>query len=187
MPVQPRSKLNAELPKDELCRILSLDGGGAKGFYTLGVLKEIEGMMNCPLYKRFDLVFGTSTGAIIAALIALGYEVDEIHGLYKDHVPMYHGSAYSNRKVESTRSASTDCFRDRKFDAVKTGIGIVATKWEIEKPMIFKGNVAQAHGRVGTLLQDSAAPSLTLCRHPARHFRSLTARWSQLQQAIKSS
>jgi hypothetical protein len=25
------------------CRILSLDGGGAKGFYTLGVLKGIEG------------------------------------------------------------------------------------------------------------------------------------------------
>jgi patatin-like phospholipase/acyl hydrolase len=64
-----------------------LDGGGAKGFYTLGVLKEIEGMMNCPLYKRFDLVFGTSTGAIIAALIALGYEIDQIHELYKEHVP----------------------------------------------------------------------------------------------------
>lgn len=26
------------------CRILSLDGGGAKGFYTLGALKEIEGL-----------------------------------------------------------------------------------------------------------------------------------------------
>lgn len=26
-------------------RILSLDGGGAKGFYTLGVLKEIEAMI----------------------------------------------------------------------------------------------------------------------------------------------
>ena len=32
--------LSAERP----CRILSLDGGGAKGFYTLGVLKGIEGM-----------------------------------------------------------------------------------------------------------------------------------------------
>jgi uncharacterized protein len=44
-------------------------------------------MIGCPLYKRFDLVFGTSTGAIIAALIALGCEVDEIHELYKQHVP----------------------------------------------------------------------------------------------------
>jgi patatin-like phospholipase/acyl hydrolase len=29
-------------PIDAPYRILSLDGGGAKGFYTLGVLKEIE-------------------------------------------------------------------------------------------------------------------------------------------------
>ena len=47
-------KLPAELQRDSLYRILSLDGGGAKGFYTLGVLKETEAMMNCPLYKRFD-------------------------------------------------------------------------------------------------------------------------------------
>src|SRR4051812_40388884 len=26
-------------------RILSLDGGGAKGFYTLGVLREVEGLV----------------------------------------------------------------------------------------------------------------------------------------------
>lgn len=44
--------LTAQYGKDGLCRILSLDGGGAKGFYTLGVLKEIEGMLKCPLYKR---------------------------------------------------------------------------------------------------------------------------------------
>jgi predicted acylesterase/phospholipase RssA len=58
----------AEHPRDVRCRILSLDGGGAKGFYTLGVLKEIEAMLGCPLHTRFDLIFGTSTGAIIATL-----------------------------------------------------------------------------------------------------------------------
>lgn len=42
--------------KDGLCRILSLDGGGAKGFYTLGVLREIEGMIGRPLHERFDLL-----------------------------------------------------------------------------------------------------------------------------------
>ncbi len=35
---------------------------------------------------------------------------------------------------------------------MKTGVGIVATKWVIERPMIFKGSVAQAHGRVGTFM-----------------------------------
>ena len=81
------SQLTTEYAQDGLCRILSLDGGGAKGFYTLGVLKEIEAMLGCPLYKRFDLIFGTSTGAIIASLVALGYEIDAIHALYKKHVP----------------------------------------------------------------------------------------------------
>jgi hypothetical protein len=46
--------MNAE--KSKVFRVLTLDGGGAKGFYTLGVLKEIEGMIACPLYQRFDLV-----------------------------------------------------------------------------------------------------------------------------------
>ena len=48
------------------CRVLSLDGGGAKGFYTLGALKEIEALIGGKLCERFDLVFGTSTGAVIA-------------------------------------------------------------------------------------------------------------------------
>src|SRR5580658_9885988 len=69
------------------CRILSLDGGGAKGFYTIGVLKEIEALVDRPLCECFDLIFGTSTGAIIASLLALGHRVDEIHTLYREYVP----------------------------------------------------------------------------------------------------
>lgn len=142
--------LSAEYPKDGLCRILSLDGGGAKGFYTLGVLKEIEGMLKCPLYKRFDLVFGTSTGAIIASLIALGYEVEQIHQLYKEHVPniMMHRTRHG--KSAALAELAQKVFDKKTFENVKTGIGIVATKWVIERPMVFKGDVTQAHGRAGT-------------------------------------
>jgi hypothetical protein len=75
-------------PDSGVFRILSVDGGGAKGFYTLGVLKQIEAMLGGnPLCERFDLIFGTSTGAIIAALLGLGRGVDEIHDLYKKEVP----------------------------------------------------------------------------------------------------
>ena len=42
----------------EPLRVLTLDGGGAKGFYTLGVLKEIEAMVEGPLCQKFGLVFG---------------------------------------------------------------------------------------------------------------------------------
>ena len=148
--IEPVTTQSSELPKDDLYRILSLDGGGAKGFYTLGVLREIEGMLGCPLYKRFDLVFGTSTGAIIAALIALGYEINAIHTLYKEHVPRIMRARSSKAKSKALEELANVVFADKKFDAVKTGIGIVTTKWVIEKPMIFKGNVVQAHGRIGT-------------------------------------
>src|ERR1700682_2084630 len=72
----------------EPCRILSLDGGGAKGFYTLGVLAQVEAMLKGKLLcDHFHLIFGTSTGAIIAALVALGRKVADIHSLYRQHVP----------------------------------------------------------------------------------------------------
>lgn len=149
-PIPRAETLHAQLPKDDLYRILSLDGGGAKGFYTLGVLKEIEGMLGCPLYKRFDLIFGTSTGSIIGALLALGCEVDQIHELYKKHVVSVMAHKSAAKKTAALRQLSSEIFRDRKFDAVKTAVGIVTTKWVIERPMIFKGSITQAHGRTGT-------------------------------------
>ena len=149
-PIPRPETLHAELPKDGLYRILSLDGGGAKGDYTLGVLKEIEGMLGCPLYKRFDLIFGTSTGSIIGALLAIGCEVDQIHELYKSHVVSIMAQRKPAAKTAALARLANDVFKDRKFEAVKTAVGIVTTKWIIHRPMIFKGSVAQAHGRTGT-------------------------------------
>lgn len=144
------SRLTTEYAKDGLFRILSLDGGGAKGFYSLGVLSELEGMLRCPLHKRFDLIFGTSTGAIIASLLALGYEVAEIHNLYKAHVPKVMKCRNRNGRSAALEALAKEVFGDRRFEEVKTGIGIVTTKWLIERPMIFKADVGQAHGRKGT-------------------------------------
>ncbi|MGX9934806.1 patatin-like phospholipase family protein [Advenella kashmirensis] len=150
MSAVPPSSLVSEYINDNICRVLALDGGGAKGFYTLGVLKEIESMLGCPLYKRFDLVFGTSTGAIIAALIALGYKVDQIHDLYKTHVPRVMASRSAAARTTALQDLANEVFQDKTFEDVMTGVGIVATRWMTEKPMIFKGSVAQAHGRKGT-------------------------------------
>jgi patatin-like phospholipase/acyl hydrolase len=132
------------------CRVLSLDGGGAKGFYTLGILKEIEAMVGLPLSDRFHLIFGTSTGAIIAALLALGYKVDDILALYQEHVPTIMSKRTAAGRTAALHHLAGTVFKDLGFDAFKTGIGIVATHWQLEKPMIFKASVAQAHGRQAT-------------------------------------
>lgn len=149
-PTQERHVLSKEYQPDSICRILALDGGGAKGFYTLGVLKEIEAMLGCPLYKRFDLIFGTSTGAIIAALLALGFQVDDIHDLYKKHVPAVMAKRRPSAKTKALAALAKTVFGDQTFEDVKTRVGIVATKWLTERPMIFKASADQAHGRQGT-------------------------------------
>ena len=51
-------------------RILSLDGGGVRGVITLQLLKHIEDSYNIVLHEYFDMFAGTSTGALIAGLIA---------------------------------------------------------------------------------------------------------------------
>lgn len=133
-------------------RVLSLDGGGAKGFYTLGVLKEIEALTGQRLHQSFDLIFGTSTGSIIAALLALGTGVDEIHELYKAHVPTIMRCWTPKGKSRALASLATEIFGTRGFGDVKTGVGIVATRWDLEKPMVFKGESAQAYGRKSTFV-----------------------------------
>lgn len=133
------------------CRVLALDGGGAKGFYTLGVLKQLEALLGGePLATQFDLIFGTSTGAIIASLLALGKPAKEIHGLYKEHVPRIMGVRREGPRSAALENLAKEVYGDLKFDAVKTGVGIVTARWREERPMIFKASVAQAHGSHAT-------------------------------------
>jgi uncharacterized protein len=133
------------------CRVLSLDGGGAKGFYTLGVLREIEGLVG-PLHQRFDLVFGTSTGAIIAALVALGTPVDDIHTLYKEHVVKVMKRWAPWQKTAALVELGKEVFEEKDFSAFLTDIGIVCTDWETERPRIFKTNRNQAYRRKETFV-----------------------------------
>jgi patatin-like phospholipase/acyl hydrolase len=65
-------------------RILSLDGGGIRGLITAIWLKRLEQEVKKPLHECFDLVAGTSTGAILACGISMGVPVDRIIQLYME-------------------------------------------------------------------------------------------------------
>lgn len=133
-------------------RILSLDGGGAKGFYTLGVLAEVEAACGKSLYEVFDLIYGTSTGSIIGTLLAIGKTVEEIHVLYKTHVPTVMKQRSRGAKTAALATLAQEVFQEAGAESLKTGIGIVATNWQTERPMIFKADVRQAHGREATFV-----------------------------------
>lgn len=72
-------------------RILALDGGGIRGVITLRFLARIEATLReesgdpeLVLADYFDLMGGTSTGAILATALSLGWSVERVAGMYRE-------------------------------------------------------------------------------------------------------
>lgn len=133
--------------------VLSLDGGGSLGVYTLGILVEIERMLEKPLHEVFDLVFGTSTGSIIAAMLALGEDVEgTIHDRYFSIAPDVMSRWLPSSKTAALERHASEVFGDKKFDEFVVGVGVVGTHLEYTRPTIFKNTVDQSHGGAGSFL-----------------------------------
>lgn len=74
-------------------RVLSIDGGGMRGIYTAAYLDALDrafsqrrGFANgLDVGKAFNLIVGTSTGAIIGCGLAKGVRPSEMVKLYKGH------------------------------------------------------------------------------------------------------
>lgn len=133
--------------------ILSLDGGGSLGVYTLGVLAEIERTLGRPLHEVFDLAYGVSTGSIIATMIALGDEVDPtIADRYFELAPDVLGPLLARNKTDALERHARRIYRERTFEDFQMDVGIVATHLEYNRPMVFKRISKQAHGSIGSFL-----------------------------------
>ena len=75
-------------------RVLSVDGGGMRGLYTAAYLSSLaqryavtRGETGLDIGKGFDLIAGTSTGAIIACALAAGVSLDRVSALYRKRGP----------------------------------------------------------------------------------------------------
>jgi uncharacterized protein len=70
-------------------RLLALDGGGVRGAISVAFLEHIEHLVwerkgrEIRLGDWFDLIGGTSTGAIIAGALALGHTTRELEQFYR--------------------------------------------------------------------------------------------------------
>ncbi|KDP31911.1 hypothetical protein JCGZ_12372 [Jatropha curcas] len=78
-----------------LITVLSIDGGGVRGIipgvilaYLESKLQELDGE-EARLADYFDLIAGTSTGGLIAAMLAAPNEQDRPLFAAKDLVPFY--------------------------------------------------------------------------------------------------
>jgi len=75
-------------PASQERHVLALDGGGVRGILTLHMLASLEQHLGRPACEFFDMFAGTSTGAIIAALLAFERRTaSEILDLYRRLIP----------------------------------------------------------------------------------------------------
>ncbi len=124
-------------------RILALDGGGARGLLSLGVLARLERELGqrsgdpdkFRLADYFDLIGGTSTGAIIATTLALGWRVRDVVDLYFQLLPSIFEKPQANGfwrltkpayKSTALAEALTQHLGDRTLasDDLRTGLAI---------------------------------------------------------------
>jgi uncharacterized protein len=132
--------------------VLCLDGGGSKGVFTIGVLNEVAATLNQPLHEFFDLVYGTSTGAIIAAAVAIGMPPTEIELLYMGLIPKIMKRFTRCGRSSALRKCLDATFGERTFLDCRTRLGVVATERREKRPVIFKTKIDLAHGLKDTFV-----------------------------------
>lgn len=150
---------------DKKFRILSLDGGGVRGYLSIRILENIEKHLNFKeniemhLGERFDLIVGTSTGAIIAGLLAIGKSAEEIRKLYESDIPVIFGKNMKRNKVTSLlypqykpnelKKKAHIYFDDLTFKDVKTDLIVTSVDISTMKPRFHKSDFADNNrGRV---------------------------------------
>lgn len=128
-------------------RILALDGGGAKGIFTVGVLSALEEAKQRSLWECFDLIYGVSTGAIIAAYLAFGTPVNEIKRRYLTLIPKVMRRRTRWGRTRMLSAFATEEFKSHSFSSARTRLGLVALNRETRNPLIFKSHCDMAHSR----------------------------------------
>jgi len=151
-----RKDLNAHLFGPWPKRILALDGGGIRGILTVQLLKRIETLVrdrtrdsSAVLADYFDLIGGTSTGAIIASALALGWPVERIEALYRELGNSIFQSSFF-RKGLLTPKFSAEPVRkalEREYGTIrlggpelKTGLAVVAKRLDTGSPWVMHNN-----------------------------------------------
>ncbi|WP_342431429.1 CBASS cGAMP-activated phospholipase [Neobacillus sp. FSL H8-0543] len=127
-------------------KILCIDGGGIRGVFAIEILQAMEEEFQQPIGDLFDVVAGTSTGAIIAAAVSLNKKMDEIQESYKVYSSKIFKpqaklglfkTVYSDRHL---RLLLKKAFGELTLDDIKKPLLIPAVDITHGKPFIHRSN-----------------------------------------------
>jgi patatin-like phospholipase/acyl hydrolase len=162
-------------------RILSIDGGGVRGYLAAAILANIEEHLNAalketvPLGQRFDLIAGTSVGGLIALGLASGRSASDLRELLLTLVPKVFGKhnrrfpfmhplrpryhvEVLERELQSLFGAST--LADLTADVCVTAVSLIDAKPRLYKTDYSARNAGRLNERlVDVAMASAAAPT----------------------------
>lgn len=100
--------------------ILSIDGGGIRGIIPAKVLEQLEAELSKSnpgkkLYEYFDLICGTSTGAILSIAVALGIPAGELVKFYKENALIIFPKWYLKILPRGSRAIISSIYSNKKL------------------------------------------------------------------------
>lgn len=133
-------------------KLLCIDGGGIRGIFAIAILQALEDELKQPVGDYFDMISGTSTGAIIAASVSLKIKMEEVHHNYKTYGEKIFirqskvgllKSVYSDRYL---RNLLIKAFGERKLADIEKPFLIPAVDVTHGKPFIHRSNYGNPEG-----------------------------------------
>jgi len=123
---------------------LALGGGGARGFAHIGVIKALEAAGIVP-----DIVTGSSSGAVIAALYAAGHNGSELEGiaLALERSDIVDFALFGNGWVlgEALQAFVNRMVKNRPIERLERPFAVVATAAKSGRMVVFnRGNTGVA-------------------------------------------
>ncbi len=138
--------------------LLSLDGGGVRGIIEAVALQELEKTLGVPnLMNTFDIFSGSSTGALVACGLAIGWPAEKILNIYLTKTPkvfppsvfaklkhrfteLLAGSGLSVPKYSSSEFETLlkETFGDMEFGELPKKTIVTSYDIKLRTPVIFK-------------------------------------------------
>lgn len=145
----------------ENLNILSINGGGIRGLIALKQLVRLEEICGMKLNEKFKFISGTSTGGIIAVLLADGKSAQELLDLYIQHSSKIFKKRFLRFGIFGSKYSSVyfeklihNYVGDRKLSDIKIDVTIPVCNETVGELVFFKSRKAREDSAYDFLLKD---------------------------------